>query len=161
MRKPKRFRGAKATPKKLERELLENSRKLAKNPDILIPTCVEKCRKCDFDKILKKMERISTYSNDSEKLQLMATRGDQIVRAYAATISLAAAGKIPFLASAKLPLGEVSYAVRGKVDKEKLMGVQHFDDPDLRLLAYWDIARKRDLHIYSTDKRLVLSLIHI
>lgn len=157
MARPRRFRGAKATPKKLERELLERSRELAKDPSILIPTCIDKCRKCDFEKILKKMEKIQTYSDNAERLQALAIRGDQLVRAYAATISLAAAGKIPFLATAKVPSGDISYAVRGKVDKEKLIGVQHFDDPDLRLLAYWDIARKRDIHLYSTEERLLCS----
>ena len=152
-----RFRGAKATPKKLERELLDRSIELAKDPTLLIPSCVDKCKKCDFDKILKKMEKVQNYSDDPDRLQVLAMRGDQLVRAYAATISLAAAGKIPFLASAKLPTGEISYAVRGKVDKEKLIGVQHYDDPDLRLLAYWEVARKRDIHLYSTRKRLVCS----
>jgi hypothetical protein len=152
-----RFRGAKATPKKLERELLDKSLELAKEPSLLIPKCTQKCKKCDFDKILSKMEKVQRYSDDANRLQALAMRGDQLVRAYAATISLAAAGKIPFLAAAKLPTGEISYAVRGKVDKEKLMGVQHYDDPDIRLLAYWDIARKRDIHLYSTEKQLVCS----
>ena len=157
MARPRRFRGAKATPKKLERDLLERSMELAKNPSILLPTCIDKCRKCDFDKILKKMEKIQTYSDNAKRLQAFAMRGDQLVRAYAATISLAAAGKIPFLATAKVPSGDISYAVRGKVDKEKLIGVQHFNDPDLRLLAYWDIARKRNIHLYSTEERLLCS----
>lgn len=157
MARPRRFRGAKATPKKLEKELLQRSIELAKNPSTLIPVCVQKCRKCDFDKILKKMEKVQTFSDDPDRLQVLAMRGDHLVRAYAATISLAAAGKIPFLASTKLPYGEISYAVRGKVEKEKLIGVQHFDDPDLRLLAYWDIAKKRDIHLYSTEKRLICS----
>ena len=152
-----RFRGAKATPKKLERELLDRSLELAKNPALLIPSCLQECKKCHFDKILSKMEKVQKFSDDSDRLQLLALRGDQLVRAYAATISLAAAGKIPFLASAKFPTVEVSYAVRGKVDKEKLIGVQHYDDPDLRLLAYWDIARKRDIHIYSTNECLMCS----
>ena len=157
MARVRKFRGAKATPKTLEKELLDKSLKLAKDPSILIPICVKKCRKCDFDKILKKMQRVQNYSDDPDRLQLLAMRGDQLVRAYAATISLAAAGKIPFLASTKLPSGEISYAVRGKVDKEKLIGIQHYDDPDLRLLAYWDIAKKRDIHLYSTKKRLICS----
>jgi hypothetical protein len=157
MARPKRFRGAKATPKKLEKELLEKSKELAKNPSLLIPRCEGSCKHCDFEKILKKMEKVATYSDKPDKLQILAMRGDQLVRAYAATISLAAAGKIPFLGTAKLPAGDVSFAVRGKVDKEKIIGVQYYDDPDLRLLAYWDIARKRDLHLYSTPQGLVCS----
>ena len=153
-----KFRGVKATPKALEKGLIETSKMLRDDPSLIIPQCSgEKCRKCRFDKIQRKIEKVSNYKDDADKLTKMANHGDQLVRAYAATISLAASGKIPFLTGAQLPVGEVSFAVRGKVDREKLIGIQHFDDPDLRLLAYFDIAKKRDLHIYSTDKRLFCS----
>ncbi|MFP4169814.1 MAG: hypothetical protein ACLFUV_02145 [Methanomassiliicoccales archaeon] len=157
MRRPKKFRGAKATPKKLERELLKNSKRLAEDPSLLLPRCQGDCRKCDFEKLRKKMEKVAGFKDDPEKLQAMASRGDQLVRAYAGTISLAASGKIPFLGTARLPSGDISYAVRGKADKEKLIGVQHFDDTDLRLLAFYDLARKKDLHLYSTKGGLVCS----
>ena len=153
-----KFRGVKATPKALEKGLIETSKMLRDNPSIMIPQCSgEKCRKCRFDKIQRKLEKVSSYKDDAEKLNKIAKHGDPLVRAYAAAISLAASGKIPYLTAAQLPVGEVSFAVRGKVDREKLIGIQHFDDPDLRLLAYFDIAKKRDLHIYSTDARLFCS----
>jgi hypothetical protein len=153
-----KFRGVKATPKALERGLIETSKMLRDNPDIIIPQCSgEKCRKCRFDKVQRKIEKISSYKDDPDKLNKLAKGGDQLARAYAAAISLAASGKIPYLTAAQLPVGEVSFAVRGKVDREKLIGIQHFDDPDLRLLAYFDIAKKRDLHIYSTNDKLFCS----
>jgi hypothetical protein len=153
-----KFRGVKATPKALEKGLIETSKMLRDNPAIIIPQCSgEKCSKCRFDKVQRKIEKVSNFKDDPEKLNKLAKRGDQLVRAYAAAISLAASGKIPYLTAAQLPVGEVSFAVRGKVDREKLIGIQHFDDPDLRLLAYFDIAKKRDLHIYSTDERLFCS----
>jgi len=153
-----RLRGVKNTSKVLEKELLENSNKLAADPSIVIPKCSgQECRKCRWAKIEKKLMKVQKHSDDPEKLVKLASKGDQFVRAYAATISLAAAGKIPYLSSMQLPVGEVSFAVRGTVDKEKLVGLQHFDDPDLRLLAYWDMARNKDLHIYSTEKGLFCS----
>lgn len=151
MRRPKRFKGTKATPKKLERELITKSQKLAKDPSLMLPVSIASDRRCDFGKYLKKMEKIARYHDDPDRLVALASRGDQLVRAYAATISLASAGKVPFLATTKLPDREVSYAVRGKVDKEKLIGVQYYDDPDLRLLAFWDIAHSRDIHLYSSQ----------
>jgi hypothetical protein len=51
-------------------------------------------------------------------------------------------------------MGQISYAVRGKVEPESLIGVQYFDDPDLRLLAYFDDARSQKLHIYSSTSSL-------
>ncbi|OPY34863.1 MAG: hypothetical protein A4E32_00016 [Methanomassiliicoccales archaeon PtaU1.Bin124] len=147
-----RLRGVKNTPKVLERDLIENAKKLARDPDMILPKCSgEQCRKCRFAKVERKLLKIRDYADNPDKLIKFASKGDQIVRAYAATISLSAAGKIPFLTSAQLPTGEVSFAVRGTVDKEKLIGMQHFDDPDLRLLIYWDMARKYDLHIYATQ----------
>ena len=152
-----RFRGAKATPKTLEKDLLERSRMLARDPRLLMPQCTRECRRCDIRKAISKMEKVSQARSDPKKLERAMNWGDQLVRAYAATISLHEAGKVPYLAAAKTPMGEVSFAVRGKVEKDKLIGVQHFDHPELRLLALWDIARKRGLHIYSTDKCTVCS----
>jgi len=152
-----RFRGVKATPKSLEKDLLEKAKRLADDPSLLIPKCESQCRKCNFDKTLKKMEKVSRYKDDAGYLQNLALHGDQLVRAYAATISLAASGKIPFLTVKKLPTGDVSYAVRGKVDPERLIGVQYFDDADLRLLAFWEEARGEDLHLYSEQARLMCS----
>lgn len=157
MRRSVRFRGIKATPKGLEKDLLEKSRRLAEDPKILLPKCEQECRRCPFDKLLSKMEKAQRYADDADALVGIASHGDQLVRAYAATISLAASGKIPFLTVRKLSMGDVSFAVRGKVDPEKLIGVQYFDDPDLRLLAFWEIARDWDLHIYSEEQGLKCS----
>jgi hypothetical protein len=152
-----RFRGVKATPKTLEKDLLSKASRLASDPSLLIPKCEQKCRRCGYDKLLKKMEKVAQYKDDADTLQDLATRGDQLVRAYAATISLAASGKIPFLTSKKTPEGDVSFAVRGKVEAEYLIGVQYFDDPDLRLLAYFQDAKDGDLHFYSTSESLYCS----
>ncbi|MDH7508442.1 MAG: hypothetical protein QHH00_03480 [Methanomassiliicoccales archaeon] len=150
MQKSFKTRGLKITPKNLEKELIEKARKLADSPSILFPRCTSKCRKCSFEKILNKIEKISEFRDDTERLISFASWGDQLVRSYAATISLKNATKIPYLAFVDLPIGKISYAVRGKVDKEKLIGVQYFDDPELRLLAFWDIARKDNLYLYSS-----------
>lgn len=152
-----RFRGAKATPKTLEKDLLEKSRLLAGKPQLLMPQCTRDCRRCDIRKAVEKMEKVSQIRSDHRKLEHAMNWGDHLVRAYAATISLYEAGKVPYLAATKTPMGEVSFAVRGKVEKEKLIGVQHYDHPELRLLALWDTARKRGLHIYSTERCAICS----
>jgi len=152
-----RFRGVKATPKTLEKDLLAKAGRLAENPSLLVPKCERECRRCGYDKLLKKMEKVAHYKDEADTLQDLATRGDQLVRAYAATISLAASGKIPYLTSKKIPWGDVSFAVRGKVEADYLIGVQYFDDPDLRLLAFFQDAKDSDLHIYSSPESLYCS----
>jgi len=152
-----RFRGIKKTPKNMEKEMLATSKRLADDPSQVMPRCLEEVRKDPFAKMEKRIGKVLRYKDDPEKLIKLAGKGDQLVRAYAAAISLSASGKLPYLTTADLPVGTVSYALRGKVDREKLIALQHFDDPDLRLLAYWDMAREGKMHIYSTERGLSCS----
>jgi len=153
-----RFRGIKKTPKNMEKEMLATSQRLADDPSLVIPVLLEEGRRSPFAHIEKGIAKVLRYRDDPERLIKLASKGDQFVRAYAAAISLAASGKLPYLTTATLPIGPVSFAIRGTVDKEKLIGLQHFDDPDLRLLAYWDMAREARLHIYSTEGGLFASV---
>lgn len=153
-----RFRGIKKTPKNMEKEMLANSQRLADYPSLVVPKLLEEVRKSPFAYLEKQLSKVQGHSGDAEKLIKLAGKGDQFVRAYAAAISLSASGKLPYLTTANLPVGPVSFAMRGTVDREKLIGLQHFDDPDLRLLAYWDMAREDRLHIYSTEKGLFASV---
>jgi len=144
--------------KSMERELVHRAELLAKDPGRALPKMVPPCTKDPFAKTRKKMEAISRFADDEKKLERFANRGDPIVRAYAGTLMLGAAGKAPYLASLKLPQGEVMYAMRGKVAKEKLAGMQWFDHPVYRLLLYLDLAVKRPfLHFYSTRDELYCS----
>lgn len=154
-----RMRGVKHTSKRLEDELLERSRTLADNPGILRPKCAGDCRKCAFDKPFKQIDALQRIRNDPDALVKEASRlgGDDIVRAYAGTISLAASGSVPLLASGKLGGETVSYAVRGTVNAAKLIGCQYYDDPKRRLLLYSDTVKKYKLHLYSFGEDLVCS----
>lgn len=158
MSRTMRFRGIKKTPKNMEREMLATSKRLADDPSMVIPKCLEEVRKSPFARLENDLDKVLRYKDDAEKLIKLAGKGDQLVRAYAAAISLSASGKLPYLTTAELPVGVVSFALRGKVDREKLIAMQHFDDPDLRLLAYWDIAREGKLHIYSAEQGLFCSI---
>lgn len=153
-----RFRGIKKTPKNMEKEMLATSQRLADDPSLVIPKLLDEVRKSPFAYLEKGIDKVQGYRDDAEKLIKLAGKGDQFVRAYAAAISLSASGKLPYLTTANLPVGPVSFAMRGTVDREKLIGLQHFDDPDLRLLAYWDMAREDRLHIYSAEKGLYASV---
>jgi len=162
MRAMARRKGRKSsvrTPAKtMERELIHRGEQLAKDPGRALPTIVPPCTKDPFAKVRKKMEAVSKFADNEKKLEKFAGRGDPIVRAYAGTLMLAAAGKAPYLASLKLPQGEVFYAVRGKVAKEKLVGMQWFDHPIYRLLLFLDLAVKRPYyHFYSTKDKLYCS----
>ncbi|MBO4798362.1 MAG: hypothetical protein J5494_06310 [Candidatus Methanomethylophilaceae archaeon] len=155
-----RMRGVKHTSKRLEDQLLERSALLAENPGMLRPACAGNCRKCVFDKTFKSIDGLRKIIDNPDALIKEASRfgGDDIVRAYAGTVSLSAAGSIPLLATAKLPGGDpISYAVRGTVKADKLIGCQYFDDPKLRMFLYNDTVKKNKLHLYSFGDDVVCS----
>jgi len=153
-----RFRGIKKTPKNMEKEMLATSQRLADDPSLVVPKLLEEVGRSPFARMEKALSKVQRFRDYPEKLIRLAGKGDHFVRAYAAALSLSASGKLPYLTTANLPNGPVSFAIRGTVDREKLIGLQHFDDPDLRLLAYWDMARQGRLHIYSTEKGLYASV---
>lgn len=142
----------------MEEEILNRSKRLAENPGLLRPMCAGNCKKCVFDKTFKEIDSFAKYRGDPEALLKLASRGsDDIAKAYAGTISLAAAGKIPMLATANLAGEKVPFAVRGSVGNDKLIGCQYYDDPRIRLLLYNHIIKKNGLFLYSFDGGLVCS----
>jgi hypothetical protein len=151
-----RMRGVKQAPKRLEEEILERSRKISNDPALLRPMCAGNCRKCLFDKTFKNIDDIARYKGDADTLMKLASRGsDDMARAYAGTISLSAAGKIPLLATATIGGEKVSYVVRGSVGNDKLIGCQYYDDPKIRLLYYNSFIKRNKLHLYSFKDGLV------
>ena len=158
MGKKMRFRGIKHSPKRLEGDILERSKNLWETPGLLRPKCAGDCRRCHFDKTFARISRLEKIKDDPDSLVKMAGKGgDDIFKAYAAAISLFAAGSIPYLATAKLAGEEVSFAQRGRVGNDKLIGAQYYNDPRIRLLLYNSFAKKKKLHIYSFDDELVCS----
>jgi hypothetical protein len=109
--------------------------------------------KCYFKKEFKEIEKILSIKNDEKKIKRYA-KGDNLISAIAGTLLIAHSQKAPYLAVAKLPNGTVPYAKRGDANWEKLIGVQHFTNPKLRLLSVGEKAVKKDLHIYSTNNTL-------
>lgn len=154
-----RMRGVKHSSKRLEDDLLDRARTLADNPGLIRPQCAGNCRKCVFDKTFKNIDSLQKIRNNKDALVKEASKlgGDEIYRAYAGTISLAAEGSIPMLASGMLGGEKVSYAVRGTVGAPYLIGCQYYDDPRKRMLLYGSIIKKNKLHLYSFGEDVVCS----
>jgi hypothetical protein len=155
-----RIKGARTATKKQERELVERAKKLKAEPGLVIPdldACPKRCFLCPFSSALSRMERIQAVSDNEDKLQRLAASGDEISRAYAATLILALSGKAPFFGRAITPWGEALFAIRGKCKREKLILVQHFDDPALRLIGLVDMVRDKKFHFYSMDDKYFCS----
>lgn len=147
-------RGPKRASKVQERKLINNARKLAEDPLKVIPRCEDSCFFCKFGRAEKYIKKISKHKEDEDYLKKYSNRGPGLARAVAGTLLLALKQKAPLLARTKTPDGEITYAKRGNADEERLIGVQHFNDPHLRLLAYTAEAKK-GYHFYSWGDNIV------
>lgn len=152
MRRVRTF--ARTAPKSQEKNLIENAKKLRDNPFIILPESKdESCNKY-FIKIRKRIEKIIRFKDDADKLEKFSNKKG-LDGAIAGTLSLAISGKAPYLGVLKYPTGDITFAQRGKADKEKLIGVQRFDDPILRLLGIKDLAFKKKLYVYSWNNGFI------
>jgi len=158
MGKKGRFRGARHAPKRLEGEFMAMAKALSEDPGLLRPKCAGSCRRCHFDGTFDDIARLEKFKGSAEALNKIAQKGnDDIVKAYAGTISVYASGTIPCLTAAKLAGEDVPFILRGRVGNDKLIGLQYYDDPQKRLLLYNNFAKKKKLHMYSLNDSLVCS----
>ena len=157
MAKPKRRKATLHSAGKVtEQELLERARELYDDPSPVIPVCEGPCGFFSPVKAARAaIPRVHAARDDEAKLLKLASRGNDLSRALAATLLLAKSGKIPFVADVRLGGETVPYVIRGKAKPLFLAGVQHHDDRALRLLAVANWARKRKLHFYSADRGIV------
>jgi hypothetical protein len=143
---------ARTATKSQERNLIENAKKLYKDPFLVLPECTDSGRY--FIKIRKQLEKIHRFRDDMGKLERLANKKG-LEGAVAGTLLIAKTEKAPYLAVLKFPTGDVVFAQRGKAHREKLIAVQHFNDPVLRLLGVKDVAFKKNLHVYSWGDRFI------
>lgn len=144
---------ARTAPKSQEKHLIENAKKLQENPFLILPTCTEDTQKY-FQKLRKQLNKIHRYRIDETKLEKLSHKKG-LDGALAGTYLLAISEKAPYLASLTFPTGDIMYAQRGKADKEKLIAVQHFDDPVFRLRGIKDLVFKKKLIVYSWDNGFI------
>ncbi len=140
---------ARSAPKSQEKYLIDNAKRLRDDPYLVLPTGTADNMKY-FQKLRRQLKKIQQFRDDEEKLEKLANKKG-LDGALAGTLLLAISEKAPFLAALTFPTGEVTYAQRGKADREKLIAVQHFDDPVYRLRGIRDLVYKKKLHVYSWD----------
>ncbi len=142
---------ARTAAKSMEKRLVENAKQLREEPYLILPDYEDNFSRKIFDKIKKSLDKVHRFKDDTKKLEKLSNKRG-LDGALAGTLLIAISEKAPYLAVAKFSTGDVSYAQRGRADKEKLIAVQYFDNPFLRLLGIKDIALKKGLHIYSWDE---------
>jgi hypothetical protein len=145
---------ARTAAKSMEKRLVENAKKLRDDPYLILPDYSDKYSRKNFDKIKKGLEKVHRFKDDTDKLEKLSNKRG-LDGALAGTLIIAHSEKAPYLGVAKFPTGDITYAQRGRADKEKLIAVQNFDNPVLRLLGLKDIVTKRKLHVYSWDEGFI------
>ncbi|MFO7678181.1 MAG: hypothetical protein R6V50_07370 [Thermoplasmatota archaeon] len=156
-KKPRKMRTfARTATKSQEKKLIENAKQLRRNPLVVIPECTDKVSQKYFSKAIKRMQKVNSFKDDSEKLEKYANKKG-VEAALAGTLLLAISEKAPYLGVLQFPTGDITFAQRGKAGKEKLVAFQHFDNPVLRVLGIKDIVYKKKLYVYSWDEGFVCS----
>jgi len=140
---------ARTAPKSQENHLIENAKQLQEDPFQILPTCTQDAARY-FQKLRKQLTKIHRFRSDEKKLEKLSHKKG-LDGALAGTYLLAISEKAPYLAAVTYPTGDIMYAQRGKAEKEKLIAVQHFDDPVFRLRGITDLVFKKNLHVYSWD----------
>lgn len=147
---------ARTATKSQEKNLIENAKKLRNNPYLILPEYIDNSCEKYFNKTKKRLEKITRYKDDIDKLEKLSNKKG-LEGALAGTLSLAISEKAPYLGVIKFPTGDITYAQRGKAEKEKLIAFQHLDNPIWRLLGIKDLATKKGLYVYSWDDGFVCS----
>jgi hypothetical protein len=147
MKRRRRRRGPRIATKVLEESLVERAKKLRDDPEILFPKC--EGHEDHFFKNKIKLERVSRFEDNEKKLIALTKWGDPISKAFAVSLLVAHRNEVPRLMPIDVGGKNISIVYNRKVRKEVLVGVQNYDDPDLRLLAFGRIAKLKRLHLYS------------
>ena len=145
MRRVRTF--ARTASKSMEKNLINNAKKLKNDPFLVLPKYNDNYSKKTFKKINKGLEKVNNNKENIDKLEKLSNK-KSLDGAVAGTILLAHSERAPYLAVAKIPTGDVTYAQRGKAEKLKLIAAQHFDNPIFRLFGIRDIALKRNIYIF-------------
>ena len=147
--------GARSTSKVQEKELINKAKIIGKNPELIVPKCQGKCVRCPIKKIRKRIYAISKLRDQPKKLKSLAKRGDKIARAYAGTLTLPHTDTPPFMGLFKTPFGQIPFAMIAQTDQKKLIGIQHYDHREYRLMTYLELAEKKKIYIYSMEEGMV------
>ncbi len=147
-------RGPRKASKIQKKNLIENAKKLAKDPMKVIPECRDNCLFCKFGRSKRKIKKIEKYSDDESKLEKYSKRGPDLSKAVASTILFGIQEEAKQITTAKTPAGEIAYAKKGDSSKKRLIGVQHFPDPKKRLIAYSKEADK-GFYFYSLEDKVI------
>lgn len=136
--------------------ILERARDLADDPTPALPQCEGGCVLFSpMASARKGILKAHAARDDEKALERLASKGNELARAYAATLLVGKGEKIPFVAELRMGGISAPYVLRGKAKPFYTAGLQNHEDRQLRLLSYTPWIKKRGLHVWSTDAGIV------
>ncbi|PKK85173.1 MAG: hypothetical protein CVT48_06720 [Thermoplasmata archaeon HGW-Thermoplasmata-1] len=156
---PKIRTGIRAAPKSQEKQLVDDAKALSANPLVMVPVCTEGFRKDPFSKLRRAVDVFNGIpaGEAGDRMLSRFAGGKGLVSAIAASVIIAREEKLPYIAVARLPFGDLTYAARGKIQRNFLVAAQHWRDPRARVLGVADKAVKHRLNVYATTERMTCS----
>lgn len=152
--RPSKIRtGARTATKTQERDMLDKMARLAEDPRPLVPEWLGPGRS-PFDKHARKLAKIQKIREKPRRLR-WAARGKRLWNGYAACLIVEQMQKIPSFAAMKFQGRDIKFVYRTGTGRQALIGVQHYDDPEVRLLGYTREVKAAKVYLVSGADRLV------
>ena len=157
-----RMRGTKRASDSVQKKLRKNLNTLLEEPhsilpEILGPTSQGFGRRDKLKATLKEIEKVISKREDRKWLhkRMAARKGDVIARAFAGSLAAAHEEEFETVAVFKHPVyGSSSFIRRGSGRPAHLLGFQMHSNPNLRLLAWEELARS-GYWFFAWDDKLI------
>lgn len=136
----------KSTSREKQKEFIERLKKLFEDPASLVPECLDGGMFCSFNSYRKKVESLA----NSQAYDKFTKTADQFLSGLSETYRIMESDSAPIFGMLKTPYGSIEYAKRGVTDDTVLVGIQHSDNPQWRMLAFSSLAKTKGARIYSS-----------
>ena len=136
----------KSTSKEKQKEFIDRLRNLFEDPASLIPECIDGGMFCSFNSYRKKVESLA----NSHAYDKFTKAADQFLSGLSETYRIMESDSAPIFGMLKTPYGSTEYAKRGVTDDTVLVGIQHYDNPLWRMLAFSSLAKTKGARVYSS-----------
>ena len=136
----------KSASKEKQKDFLDHLKGLFENPHALIPQCVDGGLFCNFNSYRKKIDAVA----QNEAYDKFSKSPDQFLSGLSETHRIMLSDSATLFGMLKTQFGSIEYAKRGNTDDTVMAGIQHYDDPLWRMLAFSSIAKTKGSRIYSS-----------
>lgn len=141
----------KTTSKEKQKEFIEHLKGLFDDLSVTIPECVDGGMFCNFNSYGKKVASME-QSGSFDKFSKTA---DQFLSGISETYRVMDSDSAPIFGILKTQYGSIEYAKRGTTDESVLVGIQHYDNPLWRMLAFSSLAKTKGARVYSSTNHYI------